>query len=310
MERPALSVVSTMYRSAGHLPDFVARVTQSADATGGDWELVLVNDGSPDASLELAISFQRQDQRVRVVDLSRNFGHHRAMMTGLRYARGERVLLIDCDLEEDPALLAPLQEEMRRTGADVVYGVQAQRKGGTLERWTGSLFFALFNALSTTKLPANVTTLRLMTRRYVASLLEHQEREMVISGLWALTGYEQVPLVIEKRSRRGSSYDLGRKLVHLINAVTSFSDRPLVFIFWMGLLIVIMSAIAASYLVIRRIFFGVLLSGWPSMMVSIWLLGGLTLFSIGVVGIYLSRVFVETKRRPYTIVRAVYERLP
>jgi putative glycosyltransferase len=308
---PALSVVTTLYRSAGHLRAFHERVRDAAAALGGgSWEMVLVNDGSPDDSLAVAVALHGEDARVRVVDLSRNFGHHKAMMTGLEHARGERVFLIDCDLEEDPALLARFDEEMRRTGADVVYGVQSRRKGGPFERWSGEIFFRAFNAMATYPIPANLITMRLMTRRYVRSLLEHREREMVISGLWALTGYAQVALPVEKSSRGTSSYDLRRKIVHFVNAVTSFSDRPLTLIFWMGLGISTFSALAAAYLVIRRVFFGVMLDGWPSLMVSVWLLGGLTLFSIGVIGIYLSKVFLETKQRPYTIVRALYERQP
>jgi putative glycosyltransferase len=309
-DTPALSVVTTLYRSAGHLRAFHERVQGAVAALGGSWEMVLVNDGSPDDSLAVAVALHEEDARVRVVDLSRNFGHHKAMMTGLEHARGERVFLIDCDLEEDPALLARFDEEMRRTGADVVYGVQSRRKGGLFERWSGEIFFRAFNAMATFPIPPNLITMRLMSRRYVQSLLEHREREMIISGLWALTGYAQVAMAVEKSSRGASSYDLRRKIVHFVNAVTSFSDRPLTLIFWMGLGISTLAAAAAAYLVVRRVFFGVLLAGWPSVMVSIWLLGGLTLFSIGVIGIYLSKVFLETKQRPYTIVRALYEREP
>jgi putative glycosyltransferase len=132
----------------------------------------------------------------------------------------------------------------------------------------------------------------------------------VISGLWALTGFQQVPLPVQKGSRPGSSYSLGRKLGFLVNSITSFSDRPLVFIFYLGFTISLVSALAAGYLVVRRLFFGTYLGGWPSMIVSIWLLGGLTLLCLGVIGIYLSKVFIETKQRPYVTIRQIYERGP
>jgi putative glycosyltransferase len=305
---PRLSVVTTLYRSGAHLPAFHERMARAAAALTADFELVLVNDGSPDDTLDVAVGLHRTDARVRVVDLSRNFGHHKAMMTGLAHARGARVFLLDCDLEEEPEWLERFAAEMERSGADVVYGVQAQRKGGAFERWSGELFFRTFNAFASQPIPPNLTTMRLMTRRYVESLLLHREREMVIAGLWAMTGYRQVPLAVEKRSRGRSTYDLRRKVLHFVNAVTSFSDRPLVFIFWMGLAISAASSVAALYLVIRRLFFGVFLGGWPSLIVSVWLMGGLTLFALGVIGIYLSKIFLETKQRPYTIVRDVYER--
>ena len=162
--------------------------------TDGDYEIVLVNDGSPDASLDIALDLLSRDARVRVVDLARNFGHHRAMMTGLAQARGERVFLIDADLEEDPELLTSFTEIMRTTGADVIHGVQQARRGGWVERAGGWLFFKIFNALSNTRIPENLITVRLMTRRYVSALVSHREREMIIAGLWAITGFLQIPV--------------------------------------------------------------------------------------------------------------------
>ena len=305
-----LSIVTTLYRSSAHLAAFHARMCREAERATSDFELILVNDGSPDDSLDAALEIAKADPRVTVVDLSRNFGHHKAMMTGLDHARGERVFLIDCDLEEPPELLSPFREQMAQTKADVVYGVQERRKGQAFERWSGELFFRLFNLLSDTPLPLNLTTVRLMSRRYVDALLGHRERAMIIGGLWVITGFVQIAVPIQKQSRPGTSYDLPARLNVFVNAVTSFSDRPLFFIFYLGLVILGTSVAAAFYLVVRRVFFGVLLAGWPSLMVSVWLLGGLTLFSLGVIGIYLQKIFIETKQRPYTIVRSVYRRDP
>jgi putative glycosyltransferase len=302
-----LSIVSTLYRSAFHLDEFHRRVTLEASRRGPEYEIVLVNDGSPDDSLARALVLQRGDPHLRIVDLSRNFGHHKAMMTGLAHARGELVFLIDSDLEEDPELLGTFLGERERTGADVVFGVQERRKGSLFEKLSGEAFFRLFNLLSSYPLPRNLTTVRLMTRRYLDALLLHQERETVISGLWAITGFEQVAVSVTKQSRGTSSYSLARRVAHLVDAITSFSDRPLVFVFYLGFGISLLSTLAALYLIVRRVFFGVFLAGWPSVMVSLWLLGGLTLLSLGIIGIYVSRVFVETKQRPYTIVRQLYE---
>jgi putative glycosyltransferase len=303
-----LSVVSTLYRSELHLDEFYRRVCAAAGQLTDDFEIVLVNDGSPDGSLEAAVSLFRQDPRVRVIDLARNFGHHKAMMTGLARATGELVFLIDSDLEEDPELLPAFHDTLMRTGADVAYGVQTERRGGTMERVGGWLFFRIFNALSDWPISPNLVTVRLMTQRYVAALVSHRERETVIAGLWAMAGFEQVALPITKHSRSPSTYGLTHKIAILINAVTSFSDKPLVLIFYLGTIIVVLASLAAAYLVVRRVFFGQLLAGWPSLIVSVWLLGGLTLFCLGMIGMYLSKVFLETKQRPYTIIRQTYER--
>jgi putative glycosyltransferase len=303
-----LSVVATLYRSEAFLGEFYRRVKAAAQAVAADHEIVLVNDGSPDASLQRALDLQRADPRLRVADLSRNFGHHKAMMAGLGLARGRRVFLIDSDLEEDPELLAHFEAEMARTGADVVYGVQARRKGGLFERFSGWLFFKAFNLVSSQPIPPNLSTVRLMSRRFVDALLAHRERETVIAGLWALVGFEQVPVTVEKRARAGSSYDLGRRVAVFVDSVTSFSDRPLILIFYLGLLISALSGLAAAYLVVRRLFFGELLAGWPSLIVSVWLLGGMTLFCLGTIGIYVSKIFIETKQRPSVVIRQVHER--
>lgn len=304
-----LSVVATLYRSVSTLEAFHARVSAAAAAAiTSDYELVLVNDGSPDRSLDIAVGLVGRDAHVRVVDLSRNFGHHKAMMTGLMHARGELVFLIDSDLEEPPELLGGFHQALHANAADVVYGVQAARRGGVGERLSGWIYFKVFNWISEVPIPVNVVTVRLMTRRYVEALLQHRERETIIAGLWAITGFAQHAVTVTKGENRGSSYSLARKIAILVNSVTSFSDRPLIAIFYLGVAIGLLAAGAAAYLVTNRLFFGVALPGWPSLIVSVWMLGGLMLGSLGIIGIYVSRIFIETKQRPYTIVRQIHER--
>ena len=302
-----LSIVTTLYNSAPYVEEFYVRVCTAAEQITEDYEIILVNDGSPDNSLEIVLSIYHKDPRVRVIDLSRNFGHHKAMMTGLMHARGKLVFLLDSDLEEEPELLEQFYQVLKAKDADVVYGVQEKRKGRLFERISGTLFFKLFNFLSTYPIPPNLITARLMTRKYVAALIRHQEREFVMSGLWALSGFKQVPITVKKHHKGESSYGLRRKLSHLVNSVTSFSGKPLVLIFYLGSILILISGVAALDLIIRRIFFGVMLQGWASLIVSIWLLGGITIFCVGIIAIYLSKIFIEVKQRPYTIIREVYE---
>jgi putative glycosyltransferase len=301
-----LSIVSSLYRSAPYLREFHRRASAAAQRLGADYEIILVNDGSPDDSLEIALELRHGDPRLCLIDLSRNFGHHKALMTGLAHARGRRVFLLDADLEEEPELLLPFAETLERAEADVVYGVQERRKGGLLERVSGALFYRLFNSLSAQKVPPNQLSARLMTRRYVDSLVAHRDREIFLAGLWAATGYRQVAVPAHKHSKGVSSYSLVRKIALLVNSITSFSSRPLEMIFWLGALILVLSLTAAALLIVRRLFFGHLLPGWASTMVAICFMGGLNLFSIGIVGIYLAKVFSETKDRPYTVIRQLY----
>ena len=301
-----LSIVTSMYQSAPFIDEFHERCSAAASRLGGSYEIVFVNDGSPDDSLAIALGLQRRDPHVRVVDLSRNFGHHKALMTGLAHARGERVFLIDCDLEEDPAWLITFDEMLRTTGADVVYGVQSQRKGNWFERLSGHVFFKVLNRMLEHQIPVNVVTARLMTVRFVRALLEHQERELFLAGLWVATGFDQRPVPVKKGNRPGTSYTLRRRISVLVNAITSFSNRPLVFIFQVGIGVMLLSIVAGAILVYQHMTSGIGVPGWASIMVSIWFLGGLTIFCVGVIGVYLAKIFIEIKHRPYTIVRAEY----
>lgn len=305
-----LSIVATLYRSAKFIEQFHLRASQAAQQlVGDDYEIVLVNDGSPDASLEMAVQLSEIDCHVVVVDLSRNFGHHKAMMTGIRHARGDRVFLIDSDLEEDPEWLLSFSDQMGRENADVVYGVQQQRKGKRFERWTGQIFYRLFRLLSGLDMPDNIVVARLMSRRYVDALVLHDERELFMAGLWVITGFDQRPQTIVKRSRDETTYTLSKKLAQLVNSITAFSSAPLVGIFGVGCAIFLLSAVYTGFLIVNWLLLANPPSGYTSLMASIWLLGGLIIAFVGVIGIYLAKIYSEVKQRPYTIVRNVYRNI-
>ena len=303
-----LSIVTSLYGSEPYLRELYERCSAAASRMTSSYEIVLVNDGSPDGSLASALELHRADSRVRVIDLARNFGQHKALLTGLEHARGELIFCLDSDLEEDPAWLDAFHARMSATGADVVYGVQSQRKGRLFERLTGSLYYAVFRLLSSYPVPANQTAARLMTRRYVQGLVAHRDQEVFLAGLWAITGFEQVPVTVEKRDKGSSSYSVRKKLTILLNSITSFSNAPLVFIFWLGMTVTAISVSAALGTLVAKLFFIDFELGWPSLIISLWLLSGLTFCCLGVIGMYLAKIFTETKDRPYTIIRAVYER--
>lgn len=304
-----LSIVATLYQSASYIREFYQRASKVAhELVEDNYEIVLVNDGSPDNSLDLAIELAEMDHHVIVVDLSRNFGHHKAMMTGLSYAKGEKIFLIDSDLEEEPEWLLTFSSQMDQESCDVVYGAQKNRKGNRIERLSGQWFYWLFQNLTGLALPENIVTARLMTRRYVSALIQHQEREVFMAGLWHITGFKQSEAVVRKHGNSETTYTLRRKLSLFVNSVTSFSNAPLLAIFYIGIIISFFSLLNIGYLFINRFFLATPLSGWTSVMASIWLLGGMIILFIGIVGIYLSKIFSETKQRPYTIVRKVYGR--
>lgn len=304
-----LSVVATLYQSAPYIVEFCRRVSAAAaKVVGNDYEIILVNDGSPDNSLDIAVELVDVDPHVAVVDLSRNFGHHKAMMTGLAHAKGERVFLIDSDLEEEPEWLLSFADQMQRESCDVVYGMQLTRRGGAFERVTGSVFYKVFRKLTGLNQPDNIVTARLMSQRYLQALLSHQERELNIGGLWVITGFKQSFQYVRKLSSSPTTYTLSEKFSHLVTAVTSFSSLPLVYIFYSGLVISISALMFITYLFLRYCFISTPPSGYTSLIASVWFFAGLITFFLGVQGIYLSRIFSEVKQRPLAIVRHVYKK--
>lgn len=301
-----LSIVTTLYRSEKHISTFYERMVEAASRLTTSFEIVVVNDGSPDNSIDVIRSIAENDYRVTVVNLSRNFGHHKAMMAGLEHTTGEYVFLIDCDLEEEPELIQQFWKELdANRQLDVIYGVQEKRKGGLFEQISGNIFYTLFNFLSNVKLPRNFTTCRLMKRRYVDALVSFRETDFAIGGLWVLTGFEQKQFAIHKHSKGQSTYNLTKKISLMVDSIVSFSDYPLNLIFRLGIFISILSLCYILVLVYQVVFLGYGTVGWPSLIVSIWFLGGLQIMVIGVVGKYVAKIFIETKHRPRTIVKEI-----
>jgi putative glycosyltransferase len=302
-----LSVVTMLYRSEAWLPEFHRRMTAAAGALTASFEIVYVNDGSPDASAALVRDLRQSDPRVVLVDLSRNFGHHQAAVAGLAQARGGRVFIIDVDLEEQPEWLGRFAQEHGRTRADVVFGVSGIRRGSPFRRRAGTMFWKLFNLLSDVKVPPNPCTVRLMSRRYVDALLRMPEKNLFLAGSYAWLGFEQVPVVVEKAVRpTRSSYTVPRLFSLFLDAVTSFTSYPLRLIFVIGVFIASAALVFGTLLAAWKVAEpDAVALGWPSVIVSIWFLGGLTIAFLGVIGIYLSKIFLEAKDRPLYVVRSV-----
>ncbi len=300
-----LSIVTTLYKSAPYVEEFHRRASEAAQRMTDDYEIVMVDDGSPDNSLDIACTIARSDSHVRVVELSRNFGHHKAMMTGLDHSRGELCFLIDSDLEEDPALLREFFDKLRASDADVVYGFQEIRKGGVLERTGGKIAWYWIKRLYSINIPANHCTIRLMRREYTDALLLHRESNTIIGGLWVITGFRQVGIPIAKGHRRESSYSPLLRLAAFFNGITSFSSAPLNLMVMFGMTISLISFAFGIFVILQKLIHNSA-AGWASLIVSIWFVGGVIVFCLGVIGVYISRIFIETKNRPYVIVRRIH----
>ena len=302
-----LSIVSTLYGSSAYINEFYERASLAArKLVGENFEIILVNDGSPDDSLEVGLSLMEQSQKIKIIDLSRNFGHHQAMMSGLEHAQGEKIFLIDIDLEEQPEWLASFDSLMLSEYADVVYGVQSSRKGNFIERISGYFYYRLFRFFTKLDQPDNITTARLMSRRYVQALISHREREINIGGLWAITGFKQCHHAVIKLSSSPSVYTNRHKLDHLMNSITSFSSLPLRFSFYTGLAISLSAFLFIGYQFYLYIFEAPP-AGYVSVIASIWFFSGLIILLNSIQGIYISKIFTEVKQRPQTMIRKIYQ---
>lgn len=309
MDDIKLSIVTSLYKSSPYINEFYERISREAKKITDNYEIILVDDGSPDDSLSKAIELSKKDEKVVVIELSRNFKHHKALITGLAHAQGDYIFMIDSDLEEPPEILGEFWKEFHKhADIDVVYGVQQKRKGGWFERISGAVFYKLFNFLSEVKVPKNMITARLMNRRYADALLQFKEREYVFGGILYLMGFKQIPVYVEKKHKKMSTYNFGRKISIAIDAIISFSNFPLKVIFVAGSLISITSLIYTVYLFLMQALAKRYVTGWTSIIVSIWFLSGIIILCIGLLGIYISKIFSEVKERPFTIIRKIYKK--
>ena len=299
-----LSVVTSLYNSASHLVEFYRRSKDVCmQIAPQSHEIILVNDGSPDSSLEIALALRIKDKCVRVIDLSRNHGHHKALMIGLRAAEADLVYVLDCDLEESPEWCGLFKSALEKYKVDLVFGYQGKRRGRGLERLAGGLFYSIFNLLAGVKIYPNQTVARLMTDEYRRTLIAYRERDVFFAGLCKLAGFKQLPYQVVKGSGSRTTYNWSRKVEMLVASITSFSSKPLIIIFYAGLSVSIVSLASCIVLFLIWLLKISPVSGWISLMSSVWLIGGLLMLFLGVIGIYLAKIFDEVKRRPYATIR-------
>jgi putative glycosyltransferase len=306
-----LSVVTTLYRSKGFLEVFLKEIIGAIKIIDiDDFELIFVNDGSPDDSVKYLLERKKDISQIKVIDLSRNFGHHYAIQAGLNYASGEYVFLIDNDLETPPSVLVDFYNEIKKdTTLDVVYGFQETRKGNFIEKKAGSIFWVLINKLSDTKIPHNILTERLMTKQYVNELLRLQDVNLFLGGMMHWIGFNQKGLAIKKGLREGAStYSLKKRAELMLQAITSFSGKPLEWLFYSGLIISFFSIIFICFLITKKMIYqNTVEIGWTSIIaINVLILGIISTF-LGIIGIYISKIFKQVQSRPNVIIKKIYE---
>ncbi|HEX4563386.1 MAG TPA: glycosyltransferase family 2 protein [Solirubrobacteraceae bacterium] len=297
-----LSIVAPVFNERELVEAFVERAR--AAASDYDFELVIVNDGSSDGTTEILDRLAAQDARVRVIHLSRNFGHQAALTAGLEHAAGDVVVMIDADLQDPPELLGQMVGEWSR-GADVVYAVRRQREGETAFKLaTASWFYRLFDKLANVDLEPNSGDFRLLDRRALEALLTMTERSRFLRGMTVWVGFTQTAVYYEREPRHAgeTKYTVRKMLRFSLDAIASFSHVPLQLATYAGMLSAGVAFIAIPVVILLRLFDSYL-PGFSSITIAILLLGGIQLIALGVIGEYVGRIYDEVKHRPLYIVR-------
>lgn len=300
---PEISCVIPAFNEAGNIPVVISAVSGELRRLERSHEIIVVDDGSTDGTASVAAAMM-ESFPLRIVRLSRNFGKENAMTAGLERARGKAVILIDADMQEPVGNLELLLRHWK-DGYEMVYGVRADRDDeSTLKRWGARLFYYLLNRNAEVRIPAHVRDFRLMDRKVVDAILSMPERDRFMKGLYSWVGFHSlaVPVRIEPRHSGASKFNCRRLSGLALSGLTSFSDWPLRMWTGVGLGISVMALMYAVWIFLRTLFFGVDVPGWATIVVAVSFLGGVQLLSIGVIGEYLGKIFVEVKGRPSYIV--------
>lgn len=301
-----LSIVVPCFNEEAVIRETHRRLMEVAEKLEGfDSELIYIDDGSRDDTLQMLREIESKEPAVRIISLSRNFGHQVAISAGLEHASGDAVVTIDADLQDPPEIIPEMLERWRR-GADIVYGQREQREGEPALRLLSiKAFYRLINWVSNTAIPMDTGDFRLIDRRVLDALLAMPERDRFLRGMVAWTGFRQEFVRYPRASRfAGVTKYPVRKLLQLaVDGVMSFSLVPLRLAIWMGFLVATLSSLGIVYVFIVRLTTSAWVQGWAMLMVALLFLGGVQLIFLGVMGEYLGRVYMELKKRPLYLIK-------
>ncbi len=299
-----ISIVVPAYNEEEVLPVFYQRLVATVSSLEMDVEILFVNDGSKDRSLEVMKQLREADARIGILDLSRNFGKEIALSAGLDHAAGDAVIIIDADLQDPPELIATLIKHWRE-GFDTVYAQRLAREGeGVIKRFTAHLFYRVIKRASRVEIPQDTGDYRLLSRRAVEAVRQLREQHRFMKGLFAWIGYPRkaVPYRRDRRYAGETKWNYWRLWNLAMEGITSFTIAPMKIATYVGLMTALMAFGAAGLVILKKLVYGDPVAGYPSLMVVILFLGGVQLMSIGVLGEYLGRVFDEVKQRPLYLV--------
>lgn len=303
-----ISIVIPVLNEEESVDPFVDAVAPLLDATGASWELIFVDDGSTDQTINILLARRQRNPQIRIVKLSRNFGKEAALAAGLDHAAGDMVAVMDVDMQDPPELLTEMVARWRE-GYDVVYGRRVQRTNDSaLKRMTARRFYKLFNQISDAPIPDNVGDFRLMDRSVVEALKRLPERVRFMKGLFSWVGFKSIAVDYERPARFAgqTKFRYWRLWNFALDGITSFSTVPLRIWTYVGSLIAAFAFIYGSFIILRTLILGVDVPGYASLLAVMLFIGGVQLIGLGILGEYLGRVFYEVKQRPVYLASKLY----
>lgn len=301
-----ISIVTSLFQSSQFIKLFYDEYIFQLKKLDLEYEFIFVDDGSLDNSISTVLELKEFDKNITLISLTRNFGQYPAIFAGLNYANGDYIYVCDIDMEDPVSVFEKMYIKLKlNSDIDLVYSFFDKRKGGFKRGFLGAVFYIFFNSLSEIKIAQNQSWQRMMTKRFLKSLLVFQENETIPSGLFTLTGYKSEGIKIDRIYKGFTSYTLTKRLKAAFNGLISFSSKPLIMISKLGFLITLFSILFMIYILYKKIFVVDFQAGWLSLIISIWLVGGIIIFSIGIIGLYLSKIFNQVKSRPLFLIKEI-----
>jgi len=297
-----LSVVIPVFNEEKNLPLLYSRLGKTLNKLTSSYEIIFINDGSKDNSLEKLISLRKKDKKVKIISFSRNFGHMPAIAAGIKHAKGRKVVIMDADLQDPPEIILKMYKKAKE-GYDVVYGIKRKRKESLARRFLFKSFYRILNGISTFQMPLDAGTFSLVDKKVISILSRMPEKNKYLSGLRAWVGFRQTGVFYERGKRYAGKEASFRRLTKLaLDGMISFSYLPLRLASIFGFICAAIAVIAIVAVFILKIFFGWGIIGWASTITTVLLLSSAQLITLGIIGEYLARIYDEIKGRPEYII--------
>ncbi len=307
MKKEKISVIVPCYNEEKAIPYFYDEITKISDKMKSlEFEYLFINDGSKDNTLNILKEYSKKDKRVRFISFSRNFGKEAAMYAGLKEAKGDYVTLMDADLQDPPSLLPEMYSAIKNEGYDTVGTRRVTRKGEPpIRSFFARMFYKLINKMSKVEMVDGARDYRLMTRQVVDAIISLEEYNRYSKGLFSFVGFNTKWIEFENVERVAgeTKWSFWKLLIYALEGITAFSTVPLALASVIGIIFCLLSLVAILFIIIKTLIFGDPVSGWPSLVCIIFLVSGIQLFCMGIIGQYLSKTYLETKKRPIYIIK-------